>query len=69
MVGLCEEEKSGCIIKVPLCVVCVGNRGHRSIYVGKCGLTLKPVLILVWMHEQVVCETTGSYQSSQVESS
>jgi len=45
LVGLWEDEKSGRVIKVPLCFVCVGNRGHRLIYVGKCGLSLKPVLI------------------------
>ena len=40
--------------KVPLCVVCVGGRGHRPIYVGKCGLTVKPVLTVLRMHVKVI---------------
>jgi hypothetical protein len=59
-------EKSGCIIKVSLCVLCVGNRGHRPIYVGKCGLSVEPVLTLGRMYVKLICDTTGSNPSSQL---
>ena len=48
-----------------LCV-CVGDRGHRPIYMGKCGFTLEQVLTLVHMHVKVICDTTGSNKSNQV---
>jgi hypothetical protein len=39
----------------------VGNREQRPIYVGKCELSLKSVLTVVWN-----CDTNGSNPSSQV---
>jgi len=67
---LCEEKESSRVINVPVCVlcvcVCVGvgvgvgvcNLGHRLIYVGKCGLPLKPVLTLKCdvRYEWIKCE-------------